>query len=85
VKLKDGFYYWNSGAWPLGQIIEWCYEQYLPDTTELPAYLVVNAGRDTGIGEFVLELVTFAGSVPRYDSLPTRTVPYWTPDPVATP
>jgi len=85
VKLKDGFYNWNSGSWSMGQVIEWCYEQYLPDPTELPAFLIVNAGRDHDIGEFVLELVTYAGTTPRYDPLPDQSATWWSGQVFATP
>jgi hypothetical protein len=77
VKMKDGFYNWNSGAWRLDQILDWCYEQYLPDPTEYPAFLIINAGRDTTFGEFVLEFVTFGGSTPRWDTLPPSPTGYW--------
>jgi hypothetical protein len=85
VKLWDDFWNWTSSRWNLHEIVEHCYEQYLPDLTELPANLTIAARRDTGRGEFLLELVTFAPSQILYYNLPGRTNPYWTPDPVATP
>lgn len=84
VKIKDGFWNWNSGRWYLKDIIEWAYEVYAPDPTELPLYLLLNAVRDAARGEFVLEFITFSGTTGRYDNLPARTEAYWTPDIIPT-
>jgi len=85
VKLKEGFWFWNSGSWYLRDVVEWCYETYPGDPVEHPAALVVVAGRDTELGLFVLELVTPAWSAIRYDDLPAQLPGYWTPPPYATP
>jgi len=85
VKLFDAFWDWGSWRWGLNQVVEHCYEQYLPDPTELPANLLIVAGRDEARGEFLLELVTFSPSQIGYYDLPPRSTPYWTPDPIATP